>query len=166
MFAFRWLKNIASRDTFTVWILFMSYPHSSPPSSSRPPMQIWHLSWRLINVDYEYQLNPNHKCQNDGLPTQASELLRATLRMLLAELPPSLPLLLLATAPCTPDGLDPDAAAMFPPHQTMIIAAPNARQRSNFFAATCQVLMPQYRQCCRGNYSMCVWRIIMGVARS
>lgn len=59
--------------------------------------------------------------------------LRATLCMLLAELPPELPLLLLATAEVEPSALEPEARKLFAGHAVFQMGSPSDQQRRALF---------------------------------
>ncbi len=59
--------------------------------------------------------------------------LRATLCMLLAELPPELPLLLLATAEVEPAALEPEARKLFAGHSVLQMGTPSTQQRKALF---------------------------------
>ncbi len=59
--------------------------------------------------------------------------LRATLCMLLTELPAELPLLLLATAEVEYAALEPDAQTLFAGHSVMQMGLPSAKQRKALF---------------------------------
>jgi hypothetical protein len=75
--------------------------------------------------------------------------LRATLVMLLAELPPELPLLLLATADVPPGELEPEARRLFAGHSVLQLGAPSAQQREALFRPLVQAaaqLLPTEEQ--------------------
>jgi hypothetical protein len=59
--------------------------------------------------------------------------LRATLIMLLAELPPELPLMLVATAEAAPGELEPEARRLFSGHSVLQLGAPSGQQREALF---------------------------------
>lgn len=88
----------------------------------------------------------------------AHDQLRCTLLALLADLPPELPVLLVATADADMDadadmaggaavGLDPRALALFAPEDILEVSAPNAAARAEFFEPVLQAALagPQVR---------------------